>query len=1178
MIHFDPKRVHSIVPNLLGAYLPRSDVDDTEFHSCTMLTFFVPWRSGLELKLSTQTWTEAYHAHSFSAKHDTIIKNMNIRYECYDTHNDFHAQLKARAQAMREEGADEVDDAAAEEVEWDYDMSGMNLVDECQIGGWTRGKAAQMREMECVLESAGWKTGDILHDNVTIDGFQPERSLPMSKWRDIVTTEKKKVIAGRLTSVSSGGNSQDADLDLHSRIVNDARVVPGSYLFADFKTQDYDMVALMTSVVETFSLNQEQERAFRIVANHSMCVSPEPLRMYLGGMGGTGKTRVIDALQDWFSQRGESHRMVVLAPTGAAASIINGSTYHSFLGVNTGKHKYLSEYRSNSLQEARLRMMGVEYIFLDELSMVSCQNFHRIDRRLKDIKQVHDIPFGGVSMIVAGDFAQLPPAGRGKALYSGTVSKGQVARQIPEDQEESLGLLLWHQFVTVVILKQNMRQTEQGADDHKLREALGRMRYKSCTLDDLEFLRTLIPAHNPSIDVNDPQWRNVSIITAWNCQKDQINEMSSRRFATERDSPLHLFYSLDKQSPNFAQQVKKARGSSRRAPFSNNQRPVRLTEEVQQALWNSQPHSSEHIPACLALSIGIPVMIRYNQATELGITKGQEAVVKGWVSRQIPNSGGRMCLETLFVELSNPRRAVHLPYLPKNVVPLTRESTSITAVLPNDAEINITRQQIPVLLNFAMTDYTSQGKTRPVNIVDMMNCKNHQAMYTCLSRGKSAKQTLILRDFKESKITGGLDGWLRQEFRDLDTLSDITHLQYAGKLPPGIVQRLRTSTLKLFRQVYGSNYDMERSLQESAVNYPGSTVVLRQAREDAISHTQVSRREAAVDTRQQLQGRSFNPQLSSASSSVAPKRKTVSAEERASKRPRPDAPEFPQLPYSWTWDNINWSCAFDSYLTVLYHIMLRDVEQWTITFNEQGQLMNEVVQAFDSMRKKQCSKIGARERIRHMFWNLEDECFPRGPYGSDIFALAQMLQGVRIDRAVVDRTRTCSVCGHHCQGELFEAIGSYTMLRRADPPHPSISASLVALETTTAGFCAQCHGPLYRDNIYPSLLCVQMPSDAVPLRQGSRPMLIDSRITLREKTYMLAGVVYWSGIDAHFESRIVTSDGLVYRYDGMKWDGMLKPDGMVSERPRNSSLSNLDHRDAILAMYVESIQSNVLRD
>jgi hypothetical protein len=77
---------------------------------------------------------------------------------------------------------------------------------------------------------------------------------------------------------------------------------------------------------------------------------------------------------------------------------------------------------------------------------------------------------------------------------------------------------------------------------------------------------------------------------------------------------------------------------------------------------------------------------------------------------------------------------------------------------------------------------------------------------------------------------------------------------------------------------------------------------------------------------------------------------------------------------------------------------------------------------------------------------------------------------------------------------------------------------------------------------------------------------------------MLAGVVYWSGIDAHFESRIVTSDGLVYRYDGMKWDGMLKPDGMVSERPRNSSLSNLDHRDAILAMYVESIQSNVLRD
>ena len=111
MVYFDPQRVHSTVPNLLGAYLPRRDADDTEFYSCTMLTLFVPWRTGLQLRSSTQSWTEAYEQQCFTPKHEAIIKNMNIRYECYDARDDFHAQLKVRAQALREEGTEEVEDA-----------------------------------------------------------------------------------------------------------------------------------------------------------------------------------------------------------------------------------------------------------------------------------------------------------------------------------------------------------------------------------------------------------------------------------------------------------------------------------------------------------------------------------------------------------------------------------------------------------------------------------------------------------------------------------------------------------------------------------------------------------------------------------------------------------------------------------------------------------------------------------------------------------------------------------------------------------------------------------------------------------------------------------------------------------------------------------------------------------
>ena len=45
-----------------------------------------------------------------------------------------------------------------------------------------------------------------------------------------------------------------------------------------------------------YLLNIEQEKAFQIIANHATMKNPEQLKMYIGGMGGTGKSGVITAL------------------------------------------------------------------------------------------------------------------------------------------------------------------------------------------------------------------------------------------------------------------------------------------------------------------------------------------------------------------------------------------------------------------------------------------------------------------------------------------------------------------------------------------------------------------------------------------------------------------------------------------------------------------------------------------------------------------------------------------------------------------------------------------------------------------------------------------------------------------------------------------------------------------
>ena len=56
-----------------------------------------------------------------------------------------------------------------------------------------------------------------------------------------------------------------------------------------------------------FSLNQEQDRAFHIVANHACCPDSDQLKMNIGRMSGTGKTQVLRALVKFFEKRNESH-------------------------------------------------------------------------------------------------------------------------------------------------------------------------------------------------------------------------------------------------------------------------------------------------------------------------------------------------------------------------------------------------------------------------------------------------------------------------------------------------------------------------------------------------------------------------------------------------------------------------------------------------------------------------------------------------------------------------------------------------------------------------------------------------------------------------------------------------------------------------------------------------------
>lgn len=132
-------------------------------------------------------------------------------------------------------------------------------------------------------------------------------------------------------------------------------ILTPAYFLRNFHAELKKSQDIIDEMVTLFSLNKEQKHAFRIISNHVASLASDQLCMYLGGMGGIGKSQVIKTLIHMFGRRNENYCFIVLAPTGAAAALINGSTYHRSLGIRTTDEQGQEYIRNEStiINEAR---------------------------------------------------------------------------------------------------------------------------------------------------------------------------------------------------------------------------------------------------------------------------------------------------------------------------------------------------------------------------------------------------------------------------------------------------------------------------------------------------------------------------------------------------------------------------------------------------------------------------------------------------------------------------------------------------------------------------------------------------------------------------------------------------------------------------------------------------------
>ena len=131
---------------------------------------------------------------------------------------------------------------------------------------------------------------------------------------------------------------------------------------------------------------------------------------YITGAAGSGKTHLLNKYINFLKSKGVE--VGVTASTGIAATHIGGSTIHSWSGI--GIKDDLTLYDLEDLESKKYisdRFKNTEVLVIDEISMLHHFRLDLVDNVARSLRRVN-APFGGMQVILCGDFFQLPPVSR----------------------------------------------------------------------------------------------------------------------------------------------------------------------------------------------------------------------------------------------------------------------------------------------------------------------------------------------------------------------------------------------------------------------------------------------------------------------------------------------------------------------------------------------------------------------------------------------------------------------------------------------------------------------------------------------------------------------------------------------------------------------------------------------
>ncbi len=220
----------------------------------------------------------------------------------------------------------------------------------------------------------------------------------------------------------------------------------------------------------------------------------------LTGPAGAGKTFVLN--QFIRLAKAEGKHVSVTATTGLAATHLGGTTIHAWAGIGVmdelphGFADHVSKGRRDIIEKT-------DTLIIDEISMLHDYRLDMVDMACRLVRKKPDVPFGGIQVIMSGDFFQLPPINRNDSRAGGFVVYSNAWKELNP---------------TICYLAEQHRQ-----DDEQLLEILNAMRAGDVRRHHAEMLLERADVELPEGDLTELHTTNVDVDRINNAKLDELS-------------------------------------------------------------------------------------------------------------------------------------------------------------------------------------------------------------------------------------------------------------------------------------------------------------------------------------------------------------------------------------------------------------------------------------------------------------------------------------------------------------------------------------------------------------------------------------------------------------------------------------------------------------------------------